>query len=178
VSHPEFEQIVDTYQKMVYNLALGYLQNKEDAEEITQDVFIKVFDNLHQFKGQSQLKTWIYRMTVNACLDQIKSKRFKLFKMFFLNTKSPDETTWDIAYHQQHPQEILEHKEGLNRLLKAIHQLPHPQKTVVLLLKVEHLNQRETAEVMEISIKAVESLFQRAKKNLEKILNLSKENEN
>ena len=78
----DFKEIIELYQKQVYNLALRYVQQIEDAEEITQDVFVKVYEQMDQFKGQSQLKTWIYRITVNTSLDFLKSKRFKLSKLF------------------------------------------------------------------------------------------------
>lgn len=65
------------YKKLGYNLALQYTQNVEDAEEITQDVFIKVYENLYSFRGASEVKTWIYRITVNRSLDYIKAKKRK-----------------------------------------------------------------------------------------------------
>ena len=69
-----FEEIYFEHYKMVFNLALQYVQNIQDAEEITQDVFVKVFDSLNSFKNQSSLKTWIYRISINQSLDFIKAK--------------------------------------------------------------------------------------------------------
>jgi RNA polymerase sigma-70 factor (ECF subfamily) len=177
VSPVSFKDIIDTYQKQVYNLAYQYVQQSEDAEEITQDVFLKVYDSMDAFKGQAQLKTWIYRITVNTCLDHLKSKRFKLFKLLFASSLQTESDTLQQSINFYHPQQQLENKEGLARLLQAIHQLPPQQKIVVLLLKVEQLSQQETAEIMQLSTKAIESLFQRAKKNLEKKLKHTKENE-
>jgi RNA polymerase sigma-70 factor (ECF subfamily) len=72
-----FEEIYFEHHKMVYNLALQYVQNIEDAEEITQDVFIKVFDKINSFNNKSSMKTWVYRIAINQSLDFIKSKKSK-----------------------------------------------------------------------------------------------------
>jgi RNA polymerase sigma factor (sigma-70 family) len=79
----KFDEIYFEHHKMVFNLALQYVQNIEDAEEITQDVFVKVFDNLDSFKNQSSLKTWIYRISINQSLDLSKPKIHKK-EIFFL----------------------------------------------------------------------------------------------
>ncbi len=176
MSPANFSEIVKTYQKQVYNLALHYVHSTADAEEITQDVFLKVYEKIEQFEGNSQLKTWIYRITINTCLDFLKSKRFKLFKTFFQNTQ--DSSNSHNSYSTSiHPGIQLENKEGLSNLLKAINRLPENQKTVIVLLKIEQLSQQETANILNLSSKAVESLFQRAKKNLQQILTNTKEHE-
>ena len=87
-----FDEIYFEHYKMVLNLALQYVQNTEDAEEITQDVFVKIFDNLNSFKKQSSLKTWIYRMAINQSLDFIKAKnaqkRSFLSSIFSINNSN------------------------------------------------------------------------------------------
>ena len=70
-----FDEIYFQYHKMVFNLALQYVQNTEDAEEITQDVFVKVFDNFNTFNQLSNVKTWIYRISINQSLDFISRSR-------------------------------------------------------------------------------------------------------
>ncbi|EDM45068.1 RNA polymerase, ECF-type sigma factor [unidentified eubacterium SCB49] len=145
---------------------MSYVQNKEDAEEITQDVFIKVYDKHHDFKGKSSLKTWIYRITINTSLDYIKAKNRKKRAAF----KNRDDDALNYIGDFNHPGVLLENKENLAKLFKAINQLPENQKTVLLLLKVEDLSLKEVAEIMDKSLKAIESIFQRAKTNLKKIL--------
>ncbi|TXI85638.1 MAG: sigma-70 family RNA polymerase sigma factor, partial [Crocinitomicaceae bacterium] len=68
------EQVVELYKNQVYNLALHYVQNTEDAQEITQDVFVSVFQAADSFRGDAQLSTWIYRITVNRSLDFIRAR--------------------------------------------------------------------------------------------------------
>lgn len=161
-----FESIYLKHASLVYNVALSYVQNKEDAEEITQDVFIKVYDKHHDFKGKSSLKTWIYRITINTSLDYIKAKNRKKRAAF----KNRDDDALNYIGDFNHPGVLLENKENLAKLFKAINQLPENQKTVLLLLKVEDLSLKEVAEIMDKSLKAIESIFQRAKTNLKKIL--------
>ncbi|MEN9744795.1 MAG: hypothetical protein RL640_633, partial [Bacteroidota bacterium] len=72
-----FKELVETKQSLVFNTVLGLLQNVEDAEDVTQDVFIKVFESIHQFKGESALSTWIYRIAVTTALEFIRRKKRK-----------------------------------------------------------------------------------------------------
>jgi len=166
-----FDEIYFEHHKMVFNLALQYVQNIEDAEEITQDVFVKVFDNIDSFKKQASLKTWIYRICINQSLDFIKAKnsqkRSFLSSIFSLND---DKFKFEPA-NFNHPGIELEQKEAYQKIFDAINQLSDNQKTVIILLKIEDKSQFETAEIMNLNVKALESLFQRAKKNLEILLN-------
>jgi RNA polymerase sigma-70 factor (family 1) len=165
---PTFQEIYHEHQKMVYNLALNYLQNTQDAEEVTQDVFVKIHAKLPSFEGKSSIKTWVYRITINHCLDFLKAqkrqKRFAIFKNIF-NTEN------QIQYDPpdfNHPGVQLEDREALENLYKKINELPENQKTAVILKYLDDLPQREIAVVMDISEKAVESLLQRAKQQLKK----------
>jgi len=107
---------------MVFNLALQYVQNIEDAEEITQDVFVKVFDNLNSYKKQAILKTWIYRIAINQSLDFIKSKN--ALKRNFLSTIfSLNGTNYKIEpSHFNHPGIVLEQKEAYQKIFEATNQ--------------------------------------------------------
>jgi RNA polymerase sigma-70 factor (ECF subfamily) len=166
-----FDEIYFEHHKMVFNLALHYVQNIEDAEEITQDVFVKVFDNLNTFKKQSSLKTWVYRITINQSLDFIKGKNAQkrnfLYSIFSIN----DSNFKFQPSNFNHPGIELEQKEACQKIFEAINQLSDNQKTALILLKIEDKSQAETAEIMNLNVKALESLFQRAKNNLEILLN-------
>jgi RNA polymerase sigma-70 factor (ECF subfamily) len=165
-----FDEIYFEHYKMVFNLALQYVQNMEDAEDITQDVFVKVFDHLNTFKKQSSLKTWIYRMAINQSLDFIKAKKAQkrnfLSSLFSIN----DSNFKFQPSNFNHPGIELEQKEACQKIFEAINQLSDNQKTALILLKIEDKSQAETAEIMNLKVKALESLFQRAKNNLEILL--------
>lgn len=151
---------------MVFNLCLNYLQNTHDAEEVTQDVFMKVHSKMAGFKGTSELRTWIYRITINQCLDFLKAKKrqkrfgFHLFIQTDVLEDSAVFSTFD------HPGIQLENKEATERIFRCMNRLPERQKTVLLLKTLEGLSQKEIAEVMDQSVKAIESLLSRAKANL------------
>jgi RNA polymerase sigma-70 factor (ECF subfamily) len=158
---------------MVYNLCLNYLQNAQDAEEITQDVFLKVHAKLGGFKAESELKTWIYRIAVNQCLDFLKAKkRTKRFGFILSIGKEVAEDAVPFATFN-HPGVQLEHREETERIFTCINQLPERQKTALLLKSMEQLSQKEVAHVMNLSEKSVESLLSRAKANLKNALHTS-----
>lgn len=159
-----FREIVDTHKTRVFNTAISFLQNREDAEDLTQEVFIEVYHSLEKFKGESSISTWIYRITVNKSLDYLRKKnRKKRFGfMSSLFNKETGEVNVDAA-HFDHPGILLERKENARMLFEAIEQLSENQKTAFILFHVEELSQKEIGEVMSLSSKAVESLIQRAK---------------
>ena len=169
-----FDSIFSEYQKMVFNLALHYVQQVEDAEEIAQDVFVKIYQKLDEFKHESNLKTWIYRITINQSLDFIKAKQSQKRKVFQRMFSWNDVPTKQYPVNNYHPGVMLEQKEDYDQLFNTLNSLPNNQKTVLILLKIEQKSQKETAEIMGLNIKALESLFQRAKNNLEIKLNQNK----
>lgn len=152
---------------MVYNLCLHYVHSIEDAEELTQDVFIKVYQKREGFREDAQLKTWIYRITINSCLDFLKAqKRKKRFGFMTGLFSSKTEEERPELSHSIHPGIQLEQQESLGQLMNWIHELPGAQQTALILTKIEGMSQKEAALTMKISTKALESLLQRAKKNL------------
>ena len=166
----DFNQIYQQHKKLVFNLALNYTNILEDAEEVTQDVFVKVHQNLNTFKNKADIKTWLYRLTINQSLDFIKSKQRKK-RSFLVNLFSVSQTeVYSECSNFNHPGIEMENKEAFKSLMNKIYQLPENQKSVIILLKIEDLTQKQVAEIMQISEGAVESLFQRAKSNLKKTL--------
>ncbi len=164
------KDIYNQYKNLVFNLALQYCQNRQDAEEITQDVFVKVFDKLNRFRNDSELKTWIYRITINQSLDFIKSKKRQKRSFIYSLFDNQSELNKNQIIDFNHPGVIVENNEELEILMRKIYALPENQKTVIILLKIEGLSQKQVAEIMKLKEGAVESLFQRAKSSLKKIL--------
>ena len=165
-----FKTIYHNNKDNVFNLALHYVQNVEDAQEITQDVFVSVHQNLEKYRNEANISTWIYRITINKCLDFIKAKQRKKRFVFITSLFGDDQKLKHDVATFEHPGMILEDEEALNELFQQINDLPDNQKTVLILSKIEQKSQAEVAEIMQISVKAVEALFQRAKNNLEKKL--------
>lgn len=171
---PSFQEIYDTFKNKVFNTVISYVQNIEDAEEVTQDVFLEVHRSSGSFEGKSSLSTWIYRIAVNKSLDHIKNRNRK--KRFAFLTALFDESGAVKHDHSDfhHPGIALENKENAAILFRKIGELPENQKTAFILSKVEGLSYNEISEVMQLSNSSVESLLVRAKQNLriklEKIL--------
>ena len=171
MSSIDFNQLYEEHRNLVFNLALQYVLRVEDAEEITQDVFVAVYQSLPSFRFDAKMSTWIYRITINKSLDFIKAqKRKKRFGIFYdlFTDNSPNEMRG--MSNMNHPGVDLEQKEKFQQVYSAIQQLPDRQRTVLILNKFEQMSYQHIAEILEISAKAVDSLLQRAKQNLENIL--------
>ncbi|MFT7121874.1 MAG: RNA polymerase sigma-70 factor (ECF subfamily) [Neolewinella sp.] len=150
--------LYDRLGERVYNTVLTYLQNEVDAEEVTQDVFTKVWRSAASFKGNSQVITWVYRIAVNTALTALKKRQRRGFFGVITDTNTPSD------FH--HPGAKMEEKETNRELFAAIYGLPDRQKTAFVLSYVEELKRQQVAEIMGLSLKAVESLLMRAKKGL------------
>jgi RNA polymerase sigma factor (sigma-70 family) len=164
-----FQMIYNQYSVLVYNVALQYLQNIEDAEEITQDVFIQVHTSMEKFDQRSSLKTWIYRITINKSLDFIKHKNSQK-RFFIFGKKSQNEIDYLNASHFEHPGILLENKEKAAVLYGVINELTENQKTAFILSKIDGLSNPEISEIMQLSVSSVESLIFRAKSTLKEKL--------
>ena len=165
-----FKKLVDEWQHMVYNTALSIVQNEEDADDITQEVFIQVFRSVGSFKGDSKFSTWLYRITVSKALDhEKKMKRQKRFgfvqQLFGVSAVEQKQVT-----EFNHPGVQLEKKEKANELFSALKLIPDNQRIAFTLHNLEGQSYREIAEIMNTSLFAVESLVGRAKTNLKKEL--------
>jgi RNA polymerase sigma-70 factor (ECF subfamily) len=151
---------------------MSFVPNKEDAEDIAQEVFLEVFNSIDKFKGKSKLTTWVYRITTNKCLEFIRKrntkKRFAFLQSITGNVLPLDKTTYFTEIN--HPGIQLENKELNETLFKAINSLPESQSVVFTLHKIDGKSYDEIAEITNKSLSSVESTMFRAKKNLKSIL--------
>ena len=165
-----FRDFIQQHQPRVYNTALNILQNEQDSEEIAQDVFIEAYNKAHTFKGESQVSTWLYRITINKSIDLIRSKkrkkRFAFITELFHESGEPISEASDFV----HPGVVTENREKAAMLYKAIDQLPETQRIPFLLNETGGLSYAEISEIIGISVSSIESLLFRARKNLRKIL--------
>jgi RNA polymerase sigma-70 factor (ECF subfamily) len=165
-----FKKIVEAWQDLVYNTAIGIVQNAEDAEDVAQEVFVQAYESIHQFKGESKLSTWLYRITISKSMDHIRrknrKKRFAFVKNLFTDQNEAVVHPPDF----NHPGVILDNREKSATLMKAVTQLPENQRIAFTLHKIEGLSYQEIGEIMETSVSSVESLMHRAKTNLKKTL--------
>jgi len=174
-----YSNLVDDFQQKVFGTCISFVPNKEDAEDIAQEVFVEVFNSIEKFKGDSKLSTWIYRITTNKCLEFIRKKntkkRFAFLQSITWNSIPMDKT--DYFTEINHPGILLENKELNATLFKAINSLPNSQTVVFTLHKIDGRSYQEVAEITGRSLSSVGSIMFRAKKNLQKILEYYYKNE-
>ena len=165
-----FKEIVDTWQKMVFNTVLNIIQNIEDAEDVAQDVFMQVHESIGNFKGESKLSTWLYRISVSKAMDYLRRKKTKKRFAFVQSLFGKNDELSHDPPDFFHPGIIAEKKDDAVALFKALSTLPPNQNTAFVLNKIQGLNYQEVSDVMKLSVSAVDSLLQRAKTNLRKYL--------
>ncbi|MCX7985488.1 MAG: RNA polymerase sigma factor [Bacteroidales bacterium] len=161
-----FAQLVEQFSPMILRLAYGFLQNYHEAEDLMQDVFVAVFENIAHFRNESNLKTWLYRITINKSLNQQRKLKWKnlasrLEDYLLWQNKTSDSVT---------PQTLLIQKEQSDAIEKALQKLPANQRAAFILHKYDDVPHAEIAKIMNITVPAVESLIHRAKINLQKQL--------
>lgn len=167
-----FRELVAQHKDSVYNTCFGFLRNMQDAQDVSQEVFIQIHDSIGEFRQDAALSTWIYRIAVTKSLELIRYRKrkkragfFQALSSFFDEKEVSSEPEVDM-----HPGIQLENKERAEVLFQAIAKLPERQRVAFTLQKVEHLSYQEVSEVMELSIASVEALLHRAKANLRKQL--------
>lgn len=157
---------------MVLNTCYRFVLNKEDAEDIAQEVFLEAHRSLESFRQESKLSTWLYRIAVTKSLDHLrKKKRKKRFSSLkrVIGFNDPVEAL-ALPSVTETPVEVLSGNERMDVLQNALDTLPDNQKTAFLLSKYDGYSNQEIAEIMHTTVSAVESLVHRAKKNLQKKL--------
>jgi RNA polymerase sigma-70 factor (ECF subfamily) len=153
---------------MVVNTCYRFVFNREDAEDLAQEVFIEVYRSLEKFREESKISTWIYRIAVTKSLDHLrKLKRKKRFSSLKRVIGIDDPADSIPAPSDDNPADALEGKERVAVLQNALDALPDNQKTAFLLSKQDGYTNQEIADILQTTIPAVESLIHRAKKNLQ-----------
>jgi RNA polymerase sigma-70 factor (ECF subfamily) len=176
-----YKLLVERYQSIVFRTCMGFLHNKDDADDLTQDIFIQTYQTLHAYKGEASFSTWIYRITVNASLNKVRKSSKNQFLQRLENvfgSEKGKEYNFPVS-DAENPETLIIQAERNEWVEKALNSLPEKQRTAIVLSKYDDLSQREIAVIMETTEGAVEALIQRAKANLrEKLSALSKKKKN
>jgi len=156
-------ELVSTHQRMVFTLALHLLGNRDEALDLSQEVFLRVFRTLPRFRGQSALRTWIYRIVVNQARNRQRWWR----RRFRSNQVSLDEhmrQCGDLASTQEvAPDRLVASKETADRIWRALEHLPFDQRTAVILREVDGLSYEEIAYTLGVAVGTVKSRLTRAR---------------
>jgi len=162
-----FEELVKRYDRNVFRIAQHITQNREDAEDVVQDAFLKAYQNLGQFQGQSKFYTWLVRIAVNEALMRLRRRRPERMVSLDEDVKTEDDSVpREVADWAPNPEQLYNQSELKDILTRTIQGLPPSFRTVFVLRDVEGLSTEEAAEALDLSVPAVKSRLLRARLQL------------
>ena len=154
-----FEQLMRKHQKSVINTIYRFIGNKAEAEELAQEVFLKVYSSAERYKPKAKFSTWLYRIVTNLCLNEIRRKRLDTVSLHALA-----ENPGDLIDASQTPPDIALEESNLLILIElAVKSLPEKQRMILILREYDGLSYKEIAEAMDCSVASVQSCLQRAR---------------
>lgn len=165
-----FEMLVREYEKNVYNLALRMVGNSEDAADMSQEAFIKAYNSLDSFRGDSKFSVWLYRIVSNVCLDFIRSRKRKQTVSLSVEDDNGDDVELDIADDTQSPERLMDKQLTREAVRRGLDSLPPGQRQILLLREIQGLSYDEIAEVLNVEAGTVKSRIFRARKKLSAFL--------
>ena len=162
-----FSDLVDSYKDMVFTLSVRMLGNREEAEEVSQDVFIKVFKSLPKFKGDSKLSTWVYRIAYNTCLDKIRKVKKQRIHLDMEHADKIDYADLDTAFHKM---------VGIERsqlIEQCLSRLSEEDAGILTLFYLEEKNLLEMEKATSLPVNTLKVRLFRARKRLASIMEKS-----
>lgn len=170
-----FRILMEKYQLMVFRTCMGFLHNKDDADDLTQEIFIQAYQSLQGFRNEATFSTWIYRIAVNASLNKVRKNKSNhlLHRLDALFGTSRDKENSLPVFDTENPESILIRRENEKWVQMILDSLPENQRIAMVLSKYDDLSQKEIAEIMKTTEGAVEALLHRAKTNLKKKISSS-----
>ena len=167
-----FSMLVERYKGRVYNIVCGIMGSRGEADDLSQEVFIRIYKNLGHFRGKSKFYTWIYRITVNVCLSaqRRKSRSNRIVSTGRLSGMDVDKGEVEFADETFSPQKALKDREIASKIQLAIDSLPEILRITFLLREFEDLSYRELATILRCSMGTVKSRLSRARESLRREL--------
>jgi len=159
-----FAVLVDRYKDLIFTLSLKMMKNREEAEEVSQDTFIKVFNSLGKFKGDSKFSTWIYKISYNTCLDRLKKNKKEE------NNISIDDFSSHLIRTMDNALSALEDKERKQTIQNCLNLLPREENFLLTLFYFEDQNLEEIGKIMNINANNVKIKLFRSRQKLAVIL--------
>ena len=161
-----FEALVAAYEKNVFNVALQMTGNREDAQDMTQEAFLKAYSSLSSFRGDSKFSSWLYRIVSNVCLDFKRRQGRRPSSSLTVEDDEGENVQLDIADESQSPEALLERKMTREAVRAGLQQLPDEQRQILLLREIQGLSYEEIGEAMGLEAGTVKSRIFRARKKL------------
>ena len=165
-----FEQLVLDNQNKVYSLALRLVGDREEAADLAQEAFVKAWQGLSSFQGESSFATWVYRLTTNVCIDHLRKKKRREGVEAVVSLDDTDSGWAEPVDRESDPQRLLERSERGEALARGLDRLPDWQRQVLVLRELSGLSYQEIGEKLDIDMGTVKSRIARARLNLRKIL--------
>lgn len=171
----EFEAVVEKYHGKVFQLVYRYTGDYEEACDLTQDTFVRAFNAWTEFRGDSQVYTWLYRIALNLCHNQQKRLQRRYSMERWSLDSAPDDDfesrgPVEVADERPQPSQRVEGDEMRHRLREALLQLPDNYRTVIVLRDIEGMTYEEIARITDSTLEAIKSRLFRARQNLRRIL--------
>lgn len=173
-----FEKLIIQYEKKVYNICFHMFKNEHDSYDVSQEVFIKVYQSLDKFDFKSSFSTWIHRIAVNACIDEIRKRKRKESKTESIdNTYDNESHTIQKQYVDKTltPEENVLKKERINDIKQALDQLKEDHRMIIILRDVKGYSYEEISNSLDCSLGTVKSRIARARSNLKEIIKANME---
>lgn len=165
-----FERLVEKYKERVINIIYQFIGDRSEAEDLAIEVFLRVYQAAKNYKAKAKFTTWLYKITTNLCIDQVRRQRrlktISLSQPILTKQEKQEELIDEIAHSAPSPQEIVEKKERDALVKKAIDSLPAKQRMVIVLQIYESLSYKEISQILDCSTKAVERRLYWARANL------------
>ena len=156
-----FEKLIESNKTKAYNLALSYMKNEYDAQDVVQDSYIKIFRNLKSFKGESSFDTWVYRIVVNTCKDHLRKHKDNVVNL---------DQAYDLEDKGPGPEEVMETKLTADLILKAMDFLTLDHREIIILRDIRGLTYEEIAFILDCSVGTVKSRLSRAREKLKTVI--------
>lgn len=174
-----FEALIIKHEKIVFNVALRMMNHSEDAKDISQEVFLKAYRSIGNFDERSAFSTWLYRITHNTCIDEMRKRKGKQNYSLEEGLESEDGIMQrQIADEGDTPEESLLRDERKGEILQALETLSEEHKAAIILRDVKGLPYEEIAEILDLSLGTVKSRISRARNHLKtEILKIRERNE-
>ncbi len=167
-SLPAFEELISLYEKKVFNYCYRMTNCREDAEDLTQEVFLKVYRSLPSFKGNSQFSTWLYRIAHNICIDKFRKQKAVVVPL--VKGEEDEEREIQLKAEGPSPEDILLSKEQQSVIQKGIESLKPDYRSVIVLRDIQHYSYEEIADILKLPLGTVKSHISRARAALRQAL--------
>ncbi len=161
-----FEELMAAYEKNVYNLALRMVRNPEDAADMSQEAFIKAYNSLSNFRGDSKFSVWLYRIVSNVCLDFLRRQSRRGAVSLSMEDSEGEEVQLDIPDESQSPERLLEQRLTRDAVRRGLQAVPPDSRQILLLREIQGLSYEEIAQALDIEVGTVKSRLFRARKKL------------